>query len=55
VKIAASTQITQPKRHRGQWNPSVVKIALPSGSSLQIETELFDVGVLCALIAQLQR
>jgi transposase-like protein len=55
VTIAAAMQIPQPKRHRGQWNPSVVKITLPSGSSLQIETELFDVGALCALIAQLQR
>jgi transposase-like protein len=55
VTIATATQITQPKRYRGQWNLSVVKIALPSGSSLQIETELLDVGVLCALIAQLQR
>jgi transposase-like protein len=55
VTIAASTQLPQPKRHRGQWNPSVVNITLASGGSLQIESELLDVGVLCALIAQLQR
>lgn len=55
VTIATATQIPQPKRRRGQWNPSVVNITLPSGSSLQLDSESLDVGVLCALIAQLQR
>lgn len=55
VKIATATQIPQPKRHGALWNQSVVRITLTSGISLQIESELLDVGVLCALIAQLQR
>lgn len=49
------TSTGRPAAAGDACSPNVVQITLPSGSSLRIESGALDVGVLCALLAQLHR
>jgi len=50
VPVAIAPDVEAPQR---DW--SIVQVTLRSGASLRIETGALDAGVVCALVAQLQR
>ena len=56
VSIAPAVREPQPTpRHRGTCSGDVLHLTLVSGATLRIETGALDAGVLCALVAELQR
>ncbi|MBC5807711.1 MAG: transposase [Candidatus Eremiobacteraeota bacterium] len=55
VTITSAVHAPQPARDSGGCDPSIVQITLPSGATLRIEMGVLEAGVVCALVAQLQR
>jgi transposase-like protein len=55
VTIASVVPESQVAGDCGLYGASIVQVTLPSGAMLRIETGVLDAGVLCALMAQLQR
>ncbi len=56
VSIAPAVRGSQPNlRHPGTCGGDVLHLTLVSGATLRIETGALDAGLLCALVAALQR
>ena len=55
LPVTIASALEAPQRDSGVCGPSIVQVTLPSGATLRIETGVLESGVVCALIAQLQR
>jgi transposase-like protein len=55
LPVTIAPVIEAPQRNLGAGGASIVQITLPSGATLRIETGELDAGIVCGLIAQLQR
>jgi transposase-like protein len=55
VTIAAAGRAPQPASGTPSSVVSVVQLMLTSGATLRIETGALDVGLICALVAELRR